>query len=309
MKKIISLWSLVFGLWSVMFCLGDVSAFADDKPLKVVASTTFFKNLVEHIGGEHVNVHAVASPKFNVHFVQPKPSDVVKTAKADLFVFAGLDLEAWADPLLEASGRHDLFRGQTRNLDLSQGILLKNVPELLSRSQGDIHAFGNPHYTLDPLNAKIMAQTVSRKLQEVDPEHAQEYSQNESAFLAKLENKIAEWKSLCAHCAGKEIFAYHDEMVYLTDFLGIKEGGYLEAKPGVSPSPKHLAELESYARANKVRAIAGASFYPQKTIRKFAEKIGAKTAVILQAPGEVKGTEDLWAFYDYNVSQLAGALK
>lgn len=287
----------------------SAQGFAADKPLKVVATTTYFAELMKEIGGDRVSVHAVASPKFNVHFVQPRPSDVVKTAKADLFVFAGLDLEAWADPLLEASGRHDLFRGQKLNLDLSEGIQLKKVPAMLTRAEGDIHAFGNPHYTLDPLNAKIMAQTVSKKLQEIDSEHAQEYAQNESRFLTKLDGKISEWKSICAHCAGKEIFAYHDEMVYLTDFLSIKEGMYLEPKPGVSPSPKHLAELESHARANQVQAIAGASFYPQKTIRKFADKIGAKTAVVLQAPGEIKGTEDLWAFYDYNVSQLANALK
>lgn len=304
MKKIIylCLWSLVCGLWSA-------PASAGDKPIKVVATTTYFAELMKEIGGERVSVHAVASPKFNVHFVQPKPSDVARTAKADLFVFAGLDLEAWADPLLEASGRHDLFRGAERNLDLSQGISLQKIPQVLTRAEGDLHAFGNPHYTLNPENAKIMARSVSQKLQEIDPLHADEYAQNENAFLTKLDAKISEWKSLCAHCAGKEVFAYHDDVVYLTDFLGIKEGQYLEPKPGVSPSPKHLAFLENYAKEKQVRAILFEAYFSKKTVTKFSEKISAKPAMIIQNPSEAQGAEDIFSFYDYNVKAIAEALK
>ena len=295
-------------LWACMFFI-STQVFAADRPLRIVTTTTYFAELMKEIGGDRVSVHTVASPKFNVHFVQPKPSDVARTAKADVFVFAGLDLEAWADPLLEASGRHDLFRGQPGNLDLSRGIQLQKTPQILTRAEGDLHAFGNPHYTLNPENAKVMARSVSQKLQEIDPSHANEYAQNESSFLTRLGGKIAEWKALCAHCAGKEVFAYHDDVVYLTDFLGIKEGQYLEPKPGVSPSPKHLAFLENYAKEKQVRAILFESYFSKKMVNRFAEKIGAQPVMIIQSPGQVKGAEDIFSFYDYNIRAIAAALE
>lgn len=306
MKKIIS---LVFCMWSVVCGLWSVAAFAADKPLKVVTTTTYFSELVKEIGGERVSVHAIASPKFNVHFIQPRPSDVAKTAQADLFVFGGLDLEAWADPLLEASGRHDLFRGQERNVDLSRGINLKKIPEMLSRSEGDLHAFGNPHYILNPENTRIMAATLSKKLQAVDGSRAEYYQKRTAEFILALDKKIVEWKTLCAHCAGKEVFSYHDDSVYLTHFLGIKEEQYLEPKPGVPPTPKHLAFLENYAEENKVSAVLAASYYPQRTINKLAEKTGVKIVRIAQTPGAIESTAGIFDFYDYNIRAIADALK
>lgn len=296
----------------LLFCMLVISmnTFAAEKTLKIVTSTTLFAELMRQIGGEHVKVESIASPKFNIHFIQPTPNDVRKTAHADLFVFAGLDLEAWVDPLLEAAGNPKLFRGGERNLDLSEGVSLLKVPTgNLTRAAGDLHLFGNPHYVTNPENARIMAQTVSKKLQTLDPGHAAEYAGNETEFVARLDLKIAEWKQICAHCSGKEVFSYHDDIVYLTNFLGIKEGQYLESKPGVPPAPKHLAELESYAQKNNVKVIATASYYSRGQAEKLAKRIHAKVAVIAQGSGEVNGTENIFDFYEYNVKTLAGALE
>jgi len=303
MRKFIgfSLLSLVFSLW-------PVSVFASEKPLKVVASTTFFKSLVEHIGGEHVEVRAVASPKFNVHYIQPKPSDVARTAKADLFVFAGLDLEAWADPLLQASGRHDLFRGQTRNLDLSIGVTLLKPPAILTRADGDVHAFGNPHYHMNPENALIMIPRIAAKLSELDASNAAQYQKNAADLEAELRAKIQDWKNQSAAVRGISVFSYHDEVAYFAEFLGFSDIEYLEPKPGVSPSPKHLEKLEKVAAEKNVKLILAASYYSRRLPEKLAKKIGGEVVTIAQNPGEVKGTEDLLAFYDYNVKSLAQAV-
>src|SRR3989338_2215084 len=135
------------------------------EPLKVVATQALFADLVKEVGRESVDVYAVASPKFNVHFIQPRPSDVRKTAKADLYVNAGLDLEAWSDPLLEAAGNPSLFRGGERNLDLSKGVVLLKVPAgSLSRSEGDLHLFGNPNFHMNPENGRIMVRQIAEKL-------------------------------------------------------------------------------------------------------------------------------------------------
>src|SRR3990167_535068 len=194
-----------------VFLISSVAPLYAAAPLKVVTTTTFFADLVKKVGGDRVEVKSVASPKFNVHFIQPKPSDVRNVSRSDLYVFAGLDLESWSDPLVEAAGKPEFFRGGARSIDLSEGVRLLNAPAgEPSRSQGDVHLFGNPHYHLSPENAKVMAGILAEKLAGFDPSHAEEYRSNAQAFTAELDRRIAGWKAGCAHCAGKEVYAYHD---------------------------------------------------------------------------------------------------
>ena len=284
--------------------------FADGQKLRVVATQTIFADLVRQIGGDRVDVRAVASPKYNIHFIQPRPSDVRAVSNADFYVNAGLDLEAWSDPLLEAAGRPELFRNGKRNVDLSQGIRLLKVPDHpLSRAEGDIHLFGNPHFHMSPGNVKIMAATVLEKLKEADPDHASFYEQNTLSFLTRLDQKIAEWKSICAHCKGEEIINYHDDIEYFADFLGLKAEQFLEPKPGVPPAPKHLAFLENYIREHRVKAIVLPTYYSRAAADESAQRTGVKVVTICQGAGEVPGTDDLFGFFDYNVRQLSEALK
>lgn len=277
--------------------------------LNVVASSTFFEDLVKKIGGEKVETSSIASPKVNVHFYQPKPSDVRKVSKADLYVNYGLDLEAWSDPLLEAAGNPALFRGGPRNVDLSLGIPLSTPPALLSRAAGDQHLFGNPHYIMSPEHAKIMARTLVAKLREADPANAASYDENERAFQSRLDSKIAEWKAECAPFAGREVFSYHDDIEYFARFVGLKAERFLEPKPGIPPTPKHLEELERYAKEGGVKVIVAPTYFAKGTAEALASRIGGRVAVICQNAGEVPGTEDIFAFYDYNFKTIADALK
>jgi len=301
MKKTVLLLSLLFL---------SLNAFAAEKPIKVVATTTFIADLMRKVGGEHVSVESIASPKFNIHFIQPTPNDVRKTSRADLFAFMGLDLEAWADPLLEAAGNPKLFRGGEHNLDLSSGITLLNVPsENITRAQGDMHLFGNPHYTMSPENVLIMANTVSLKLSEMDPAHAADYAKNKTDFEAKMRQKIEEWKSFRAAISGNEIFSQHKDIEYFSNFMGLKTEMFIEPKPGIPPTPKHLAKLEAYARDKNVHVIVMPSYYPRGNANKLAKKIGATVVVLVQNPGEIKGTEDIFDFYAHNVKAIVAALK
>jgi zinc/manganese transport system substrate-binding protein len=257
-----------------------------------------------------VNVSAIASPKYNVHFIQPKPSDVRKVTKADLYVNAGLDLEAWSDPLLEAAGRPQLFRNAQRNVDLSQGIRLLEVPDHpLSRAEGDIHVFGNPHFHMNPQNANIMVKTILEKLKEIDPTNGSYYEQNAQSFLAKLDQKIIEWRSLCANCSGKEIISYHKDIEYFVDFLGLKTEQFIEPKPGMPSSPKHLAFLEGYIKEHHIKAIVLPTYFSRTEAQKLADRVGARVVTICQSVGELPGTDDFFSFFDYNVKQISEALK
>ncbi len=274
-------------------------------PLKVVATQTFFADLVKQIGQDKVEVKSVASPKFNVHFIQPKPSDIRNVQKADLYVFAGLDLEAWSDPLVEAAGKPEFFRGGTRSVDLSQGIrLLKPPMGPLSRSLGDLHIFGNPHIQMNPENAKSMARTILEKLKEVDPQNATAYQANEKAFVSKLDQKIAEWKAWCARCVGREIISYHDDIAHFADFLGLKAEQFLEPRPGIPPPPRHLGFLQDYARSRKVIAIVMPTYYLKDAADALSKKVGVKIITICQNIGEVDGTEDVFKFFDHNFRQI-----
>ena len=283
---------------------------ADQKPLNIVTTQTIFADLVKQIGKDKVSVKAVASPKYNIHFIQPKPSDVRAVSNADLYVNAGLDLEAWSDPLLEAVGKPELFRNGKRNVDLSQGIRLLKIPDHpLSRAEGDIHVFGNPHFQMNPQNAKIMAKTLLEKLKEADPANASYYEQNAQAFLVKLDQKISEWKTLCADCTGKEIISYHDDIDYFADFLKLKAEQCLEPKPGIPPTPKHLAFLEDYTKNHPVKAIVLPTYFSGKEAQELSKRIGAKVVTICQGVGEVPGTDDFFSFFDYNFKQISEGMK
>jgi zinc/manganese transport system substrate-binding protein len=300
---------IYFSLLLAGLLLVSVPAHAAQK-IRVVTTQALFGDLVKQIGGEKVEVVSIASPKFNVHFIQPKPSDVRKVAKADLYVNAGLDLEAWSDPLLEAAGKPDLFRSGPHNVDLSQGLRLLNVPkQAVSRSEGDIHLFGNPHFQMDPRNAKMMARTIADKLKETDPDDRQLFEDNLKAFLTKLDQKIAEWKAQCGHCDGKEIISYHDDIAYFVDFLGVKVEQFIEPKPGIPPTPKHQQFLEGYIKMHGIKAIVRPTYQPKDAAEALAKRTGARVVTICQNAGEEPGTEDVFGFFDYNIKQLSEGLR
>ncbi|MCA9395719.1 MAG: zinc ABC transporter substrate-binding protein [Candidatus Omnitrophica bacterium] len=285
----------------------DASAAA---PLKVAATSTLFADLTERIGGDRVKVTAIASPRSNVHFYQPTPRDIRTVRNADLYVQWGLDIEAWSDPLLEAAGKPSLFRKGSGNVDLSAGVPLLNMPSgSVSRAEGDIHLFGNPHFHMSPDNIRIMAGTLADRFKQADPEGSSAYDRNLKNFLERLDSKMLEWKDLCSSCAGKEIIAYHDDTAYLTEFLGVKLEEYVEVKPGIPATPQHLEYLQNYAEKHQVRAVTISTYYPKNAAKGLAGKIGVPLVTLAQNAGEVPGTETVFGFFDYNINQIAGALK
>lgn len=288
---------------------GLVKAVEGRKP-RVVATTSTFASLVKEIGKENVEVKSISLPKFNTHYFTPKFSDVRSVQKADLFVQAGLDHEIWTQAILEASGKTDLFPGSSQNVALSQGLHLLDVPESqLSRAEGDVHIFGNPHIWMNPKNARIMAQTLTKKLKELDPAHAVEYEANAADFISRLDKKIEEWKVKAAHVRGKEVISYHKDIAYFADFLGFKALKFYEPKPGIPPAPKELMALERYIKENGIKAIIQPVYYSRESTDALAKRAGTKVYIICQNAGEVPGTEDYISLFNYNVNTISEALK
>ena len=295
-------------LGCVVLGVGGQVCEAADK-LKVVATLPTFADLAKTIGGDAVDVSSIASPQFNPHFIEPKPSDVLKVKRADLFIHAGLDLELWRGPLLDAAGNTRVFPGQQGELDLSQGITLLEVPTHgVSRSEGDIHIYGNPHYWVDPENSRIMAATIAEKLSMVDPAHAQEYHTRLQAFLARLDQQMAVWHTRLASFQGQELIGYHNEWPYLMRFAGLNMTQFLEPKPGIPPTPKQIEFLEQYMKEKRVRVIVQSTYFPLTAAQSLAKRTGAKIALLCQNVHEVKEASDYLAMTDYNVAQLVTAL-
>ncbi len=288
---------------------GPVQAISGRK-LKIVATTTTFASLVRAIGGDAVEVKAISLPKFNTHFFQPKFSDVRNVQKADLFVQAGLDHELWTEAILEAAGKPDLFRGAEGNIPMSDGIKLLDVPTgPLSRAEGDVHIFGNPHIWMSPENARIMALNLLERLKKHNPENAALYEANAKAFLAELDQKIPMWKQKAAGTSGKEVVSYHKDIAYFADFLGIKALRFYEPKPGIPPSPKELISLEKYIKENSIKALVQPVYYSREATDALAKRAGAKVYIICQNAGEIPGTDDYISLFDYNVNTISEALK
>ncbi len=295
-----------------MACMvaGGLPTGAAEMRLNVVATLSTFADLVRTIGGEHVQVSSIASPKFNPHFIEPKPSDVVKVKRADLFVHAGLDLELWRGPLLDAAGKTALFPGGVGELDLSQGIALLEVPgRAVSRAEGDIHIYGNPHYWTDPENAKQMAKTIADKLSSLDPEHAADYQQHLQAFVTRLDEQIRSWHARLAPYQGQELVGYHNEWPYLMRFTGLRMEHFLEPKPGIPPTPQQVEFLQRYATEHHVRAIVQATYFPVQAAQTLAKRTGMKVILLCQNVGEVPEASDYVATVEYNVSQLIRGLQ
>ncbi|MBI4354101.1 MAG: zinc ABC transporter substrate-binding protein [Candidatus Omnitrophica bacterium] len=302
-------WLIGLLLWtcaaSALYAEERILSEVEGKPLKVVATLSTFADLAKTVGGDRAEVATIASPRFNPHFIEPKPSDVLKVKRAELFIHAGLDLELWRWPLVDAAGNREVMAGGPRELDLSRGIELLEAPDrAVSRAEGDIHLYGNPHYWTDPENGRVIAQAIRDKLCAIDPRHEQAYHRNLREFLARLEQKIPEWRSRLAPYEGREVVGDHRAWPYLMRFLGLKMEPHLEPKPGIPPTPKQLEFLQQHITAQRIPAIVRAGYFPKGSAESLAKRTGAAVVLLCQSVGELPACSDYIAMLDYNVDQL-----
>lgn len=290
-----------------MLPLGSVAE--DAPPLNVVATLTTFADIARAVGGDRIEVRHIASPRFNPHFIQPRPTDVLKVKRADLFIHGGLDLEAWRGPLVDATANPHIRPGGDRELPLSTGIRLLDMPDSLTRAQGDIHMYGNPHYWLDPRNGLKVAETIAGKLESLDPDHASEYREGLQRFSDELSSAMEKWKSLLAPFAGRELVAYHDEWVYLFDFAGIHAEIFLEPKPGIPPTPKSLLKAERHIRENDIPAIVQATFMSPRPAKRISKRTGIPVIHLCQNVDELPAATSYTSLITYNITQILSAFQ
>ncbi len=290
--------------------LGALAPSAHAK-LNVIATTPDFGAIAQEVGGNQITLTTLAKPTEDPHFVDAKPSFILKLNRADVLIEGGAELEVgWLPPLVEGSRNPKIAAGAPGHVSCAQGVSMLEVPATLDRSKGDIHAAGNPHYMTDPVNARLAAQRIGDAFCQLDPKSAETYRANLAKFTQTLDAKLAEWQKRLAPFKGKEIVAYHNMWPYFSQRFGVKIELFLEPKPGIPPTPSHLAEVITKMKADNIRVIIVEPFQSRRTAESVAGSTNAKVVDISQFPGGVKGTEGNYiALMDYVVNAIAKALE
>ncbi|MFH0903526.1 MAG: metal ABC transporter substrate-binding protein [Pseudomonadota bacterium] len=247
---------------------------------RIVTTIPDLGAIAKEVGGERVDVTSLVRPTQDPHFLDAKPSFVVALNRADLVLLAGMELEAgWLPPLLVAARNSRIQQGTDGYLDCSTLIPPMEV-QAADRSKGDIHPGGNPHYWNDPRNGIRLANGIAQKLARIDPGNASGYQSGALDFVRRLEARMQQWRAQLDARKGTKVVVYHRSWVYLLDYAGYVEAGALEPKPGIPPSPNHVASLIRQVQGQDVRYVIQESFYPTQLSRVFAQKSGAKLVVL-----------------------------
>ena len=292
------------GLGAISFVSAQATA-----QLKVVATTPDLASVAREIGGDKVNVVALAKPTEDAHFVDAKPSFIVTLNRADALIEGGAELElGWLPPLLENSRNSKVAAGAPGRIVASEGLRLLEIPTSFDRSKGDIHALGNPHYMVDPAAAKVVARNIAAHFAQLDPKNAAAYNANLARFNSRLDAKLAEWQKELAPYRGAKIVTYHRDFIYFAQRFGLTIVDELEPKPGIAPSPAHLAQVIGEMKRDNVKVILVQPFQNRKTAETVARQTGAAVIDAPQQPGVASNSATYFDNMDNLVRSIARAL-
>ncbi|MFH1679339.1 MAG: zinc ABC transporter substrate-binding protein [Candidatus Eisenbacteria bacterium] len=277
--------------------------------LRVVTTLTEIGALVREIGGDRVEVVPLAKGHEDPHTLPAKPSHSRRMMEADLLVYNGLQLEVGWLPLLIEGARNTRIRpGSKGILDLSSFIDPVEVPAAsVDRSMGDVHPEGNPHYTVDPSVYPALAKGIAGRLSEIDPEGAPLYAERLAGFERRWDEKLAGWKARLSFLENEPVVTYHKQWEYLARTLGFRIIDNVENKPGIPPSPRHIADLEARIRAENVRWLIHSDLIDSANLGKLAARSGCRAVALPQAVDSREGTGDLFSWFETLVSVLESA--
>jgi zinc/manganese transport system substrate-binding protein len=305
LRKIDLMKKILLALSIILVCV-----FSAEAKLNVVATLPDFGALAREIGRDKVEVTVMAKSTEDPHFVDARPSFVVQLRTADVLIEGGAELETgWLPPLLQNARNPKIEAGKPGRVIASQGIRLMNVPANVTRAAGDVHALGNPHFMTDPIIAKAVAQHIAQAFSTVDSANAASYDANYKKFETTINARLQEWGAALLPFKGQNVVAYHDSWPYFAHRFGVKIDIFLEPKPGIPPSPSHLAEVIDQMKAQKIKAIIVEPFQDRKVAEKVATATGAKVVEFCQFPGGLPGTDSYVKLIDALISRLAAALK
>jgi zinc/manganese transport system substrate-binding protein len=298
-------------LLAVLAAAGTQPAADAAAKLRVIATIPDLKALTEAVGGDLVEVESLARGNQNPHDLEVRPSLMVKLRRADAIIVNGLELDQWADAVIRGANNASVVPGSPGFIDASRGVPVIEVPTTrVDRSMGDVHPFGNPHYTLDPGLAPAVTQSILDGLARLAPEHRATFERQRQAFVARLEPAIGRWQTALAPLKDARIVVYHNNLGYFFKRFGLTQLGTIEDRPGIPPSPAHLARLVREMKEARTRVvIVLESWSDQKLAARLAEETGARVATINTKLGTFSGPEAYINSVDANVTALAQAAR
>ncbi len=278
--------------------------------LKVVSTVPDLGELAREIGGERVSLTTLVKGTQDPHFVDARPSMALALNQADLLLHVGMQLEVgWLPPLLNGARNSKILPGAPGYLDCSTFIHAVEVPTgAPDRAHGDIHPGGNPHYWIDPRRISRVAVGIAARLSQLDPENSEHYQVGLESFQKKLAEHIERWRAALAPYKGARVVVFHRSWSYFVEFAGLKIMGELEPKPGIEPSPSHVATLLKRVRDQKVRLVLQEFFYPYNLSKIFAKKAGAKLLILPTMTGASK-SKDYFEMMDRLIGMVVEGLK
>jgi zinc/manganese transport system substrate-binding protein len=279
--------------------------------LKVVATTQDLEALVKEVGGDKVETESLAKGYQDPHFVEAKPSFILRLNRADLLVAVGRELEiGWLPPLVNQARNAKIQPGADGYLDASLTAKILDLPTgQITRAMGDVHPQGNPHYWLDPENGRRIAKAIQAKLSQLDGANAALYAQREADFERRLGEAEQRWKAAMAPYNGLKVVTYHRSWPNFADEFGLDVVGYVEPKPGIPPSPAHSLELIQAMKKDNIKIIIVEPYFDPKTPNGIAAQTGAKVVTLAPSVGGEKEVTDYFKLFDYDINALVAAIK
>jgi zinc/manganese transport system substrate-binding protein len=285
------------------FLLMAMPAFAK---VNIVTAYPYIQDITEKIGKDKVSVSSLAKGEWDPHFIIPKPSLIAKTRNAKLLIINGAQLEiGWLPQIIRQANNPDIQTGSNGLLDLSSKVKLIEIPGSVSRSQGDVHPNGNPHFVLDPLNVPILSKAIADKLGQIDSANSAFYSANNAEFTKQWLKKVDIWGKKLKPIKGVKVIQYHRLYDYFLKRYNLVFVGTIEPLPGIPPTPKHLSELIDLSKKENVKFILQDVYHmPAKSANFLADNTGAKVIVLPQDINAVKEVTDIFSLFDEIVKRI-----
>jgi ABC-type Zn uptake system ZnuABC Zn-binding protein ZnuA len=274
--------------------------------LNVMAATQDLASLAREVGGDLITADSIAMGYQDPHFVEPKPSFLLKLQKADLLLVVGLQLEiGWLPPLITQSRNAKIQVGGSGYLDMSQYCQILEIPTgVVTRAMGDVHPLGNPHYWLDPENGRRIARQLVAKLSEMQPSNAATFAARYADFDQRLSAAEKVWEAKLAPYRGRKVVTYHRSWPNFCERFGLEVVDYIEPRPGIPPTPSHTLEVINTMKREGIKLILVEPYFDLRTPNSIAQAVGGEVAVLLPSVGGVKQVTDYFKLFDYDIDLL-----
>ena len=296
---------------AIVLTLGSVLPARAEGKLNVITAVEDLAAITREVGGDRVTVESIARGYQDPHFVEAKPSFILKLQKADLLVVVGRELEiGWLPPLITQSRNAKIQPGAAGYLDASEHAKILEIPQgQITRAMGDVHPLGNPHYWMDPENGRIIAQEVAAKMSELRPNDKAYFNQRLADFNTRLDAAEKRWIALMAPYKGLNVVTYHRSFPNFAERFGLDIVGYVEPRPGIPPTPQHTLDLINEMKRQNVKIVLVEPYFDLKTPNAIGRETGAEVLVLPPSVGGVKEITDYFSLFDYDINLLVNAIK